>query len=320
MLSTILGQPATVRLLSRLLERGRLPHAVLLEGVPGCGRRTVARALAQAVLCAQLREGDACGECDSCRLCQARNHPDLAETPHDTDPTPLSVDLIREQVTDQAFVSPLVGERRVFVLYGIERLRAEAANALLKVFEEPPPTVRFIATTAQAGAVLRTIRSRTQLYRLQPLLVDDLALVLTRGGVAAADARRRAAMADGSHRDCWGDAVTVPLEPLLQLAREGLRSEWVAAVVAQLPTTVSPAGEIAGLTLAGEQRRTLRRWLQVLSQTLRQDLRDPVQAAQTVERLVRLQRLLHDVAVNIQPRLVIEALGLGESERYLQRG
>ena len=320
MLSSVLGQPGTVRLLSRLLERGRLPHSVLLEGLPGCGRRTLARALARAVLCSAPNDGDACGSCDSCKLVATQGHPDLVETPHDTEAQNLSVDLIREQVADQAFSSPLMGSRRVFILHGIERLRAEAANSLLKVLEEPPAAVRFISTTAMADAVLRTIRSRSQLYRLQPLTSDDLSLILQRNGIAPGEARRRAALGDGSHRDLWSEAVGVPLEPLLHLAREGFRSEWVAAAVQALPAAVSSQGEAAGLTLAGEQRRTLRRWLAALAQELRRDLRhsDPAKAEAASEQLGRLQALQHDVAVNIQPRLVIEALGLGGSERQLR--
>ncbi len=66
-LADVCGNTGIRTLLARLRARGRLPHAVLLEGIPGCGRRTLALALAQSLLCAQSVDGDACGACDSCR-------------------------------------------------------------------------------------------------------------------------------------------------------------------------------------------------------------------------------------------------------------
>lgn len=319
-LAEVVGQGAVARLTARLLARNRLPHAVLFEGVPGCGRRTLALALAQAVLCAEPQAGDACGICASCRMVAAGSHPDLVVTPHDTEPTAPSVDLVREQVAEAAFSSPLVGERRVFILPGIERWNHQAANTLLKVLEEPPPSVRFIATTHQAAAVLRTIRSRCQLYRLQPLSAVDVEQVLMRGGIAAGEAQRRAVAAVGGHRGLWHGAPPIPLEALLRLAREGYRTAWVAEAMELLPTKLAVQAEEAGLTLAGEQRRTVRVWLAALAQALRADLRlGGDEALRTVERIQRLSGLNHDLARNLQPRLILEAIGLGETERLLRR-
>ncbi len=319
-LAEVVGQGAIARLVARLIVRERLPHAVLLEGVPGCGRRTLATAIAQAVLCASPHGGDACGSCPSCRMVLAGSHPDLVSTPHDSAPGSVSVELVRDEIVEAAYASPLVGERRVFLLPGIERWNLPSANALLKVLEEPPAAVRFIATTAQAAGVLRTIRSRAQLYRLQPLTVVDVEQVLIRGGITADEACRRAVAGQGGHRGLWHGAPAIPLEPLLRLAREGYRTVWVAEVVSALPTTVDEADEAAGLTLEGAKRRMVRIWLAALAQALRVDLRlvGP-QAVQAAERLQRITALHHDLARNIQPRLVIEAIGLGELERAVRR-
>jgi DNA polymerase-3 subunit delta' len=319
-LAEVIGQGAVATLTARLQARDRLPHAILLEGVPGCGRRTLATAIAQAVLCASPHQGDACGTCDSCRMVTAGSHPDLVSTPHDTEPTAPSVDLVREQVVEAAFSSPLVGAHRVFILPGIERWNHQAANTLLKVLEEPPSSVRFVATTHQATAVLRTIRSRCQLYRLQPLSAVDVEQVLMRGGIAAGEARRRAVAAVGGHRGLWHGAPPIPLDALLRLAREGYRSALVAEAMALLPLKIDPAAEEAGLTLAAEQRRTVRVWLAALAQALRADLRQGGdEALRTVERIQRLSGLTQDLARNLQPRLILEAIGLGETERLLRR-
>lgn len=319
-LAEVIGQAAVTRLVARLISRDRLPHAVLLEGVPGCGRRTLATAIAQAILCGQPNAGDACGLCDSCRMVAAGSHPDLVATPHDTEALQVSVDLVRDQIVEAGYQSPLLGAHRVFILYGIERWNLQSANALLKLLEEPPASVRFVITTAQASAVLRTIRSRAQLYRLQALTGGEVEQVLLRGGQTAIQARGRAALAVGGHRGLWQGQPLIPLQSLLQLAREGYRTAWVSEALDALPAKLSPEAEAQGITLAAEQRRTVRIWLGALTQALRSDLRAGEQVAvRATERIPRIVALQHDLARNIQPRLVVEAIGLGETERLLRR-
>jgi DNA polymerase-3 subunit delta' len=319
-LADVIGQPAVARLAVRLIARDRLPHAILLEGIPGCGRRTMATAIAQAVLCADRQAGDACGVCPACALVMQGTHPDLVSFGHDRDLATIAVDAVREQIVDAAYATPLVGDRRVFILHGLERWSLQAANALLKVLEEPPASASLVATTANAAAVLRTIRSRSQLYRLQPLAVPDVERILLAGGVPPSEAKRRAAAALGGHRGLWQAAPPIPLEALLHLAREGYRTEWVAEALDLLPTKVDAAAEEAGLTLAGEHRRLLRVWLAALAQALRPDLLAGGDLAErTAERIQRLALLQQDIARNLQARLVIEAIGLAETERLLRR-
>jgi DNA polymerase III delta' subunit len=322
-LDEVIGQPATVRLLRRLIQRQRLPHAILLEGQPGCGRRTLALALAQTILCQQPAAGDACGRCESCRLAIAGNHPDLVSSLHDSQPGSMDADTVRDELVEAVYTSPLIGERRVFVLHGIERWQSTSANALLKALEEPPSSVRFIATTAHSAAVLKTIRSRLQLYRLQTLGADDLERILIRTGIPVEVARSRAAVSGaGSHRGLLRDEVPAPLVALRRLALEGYRTEWVAEALQALPTTLDDTAAASGVTVAAEQRRLLRGWLSLLAQELRGDMRanaDAPLAVQIAERMQRLDRLRGDLARNFQPRLVIEALGLAESDVRLRR-
>ena len=319
-LAEVIGQVAVARLVARLISRDRLPHAVLLEGVPGCGRRTLATAIAQAILCGQPNAGDACGLCDACRMVAAGSHPDLVVTPHDSESVQVSVDLVRDQIIEAGYQSPLLGTHRVFILHSIERWNLASANALLKLLEEPPASVRFVITTAQASAVLRTIRSRAQLYRLQALTAIEVEQVLVRGGLSVAQAHERAALAVGGHRGLWQGQPHIPLQSLLQLAREGYRTAWVSEALEALPAKLSPEAELQGITLAAEQRRSVRIWLGALTQALRGDLRAGGQvAARASERIPRIIGLQHDLARNIQPRLVVEAIGLVETERLLRR-
>jgi len=307
-LRDIIGQPGPVRLLARLVARRRLPHALLLDGLPGCGRRTLALALAGALLCEQPVEGDACGRCTACRLVAAGTHPDLAVLPHDSDAEDYSVDLVRDQAVRPAGESALYGRGRVFVLPGIERLQPAAANALLKVIEEPPAGVYFIMTTAQVAMVLPTIRSRAQVLRLLPLDAVALAGVLVRGGLDPAMAAARAAQGGGSHRGLWNDTSEPPLAELLALVRDGHDSRTIAEVVARLPQDE----EEGGRTLPATQRLACRNWLNALCQQLRGDLAGD-QPAAAVERIERVLVALKDLQRNLNPRLVLEALAIGTS-------
>lgn len=308
-LGEVLGQAPVGRLIARLIARSHLPHALLFEGVPGCGRRTLALAAAHALLCSQRHDGDACGACKSCVLAREGNHPDLVSLPHDSEPSSpedLAVEAVRERIVQQAFESPLLSQCRVFILPGIERLHIAATNALLKVLEEPPAGVYLIMTTASARATLGTIRSRVQLYRLQPLGSADLEKLLRRNGLSDQEAKARAARGLGSHRGLLGEEeYPAPIEQMLALCRGEFSSALVADIVAALPQ--NQPSEESGRTLVGEQRRVCGQWLKALLQSLRSHLLGPsaLAHADLIERVLLLERDLHH---NINPRLVIEAL------------
>jgi DNA polymerase III delta' subunit len=306
-LRDVIGHAGLARLLARLIARGRLPPALLLEGVPGCGRRTLALAIAQAVLCARAKDGDSCGECASCRMVGEGSHPDLVSLPHDSEGDDVGVELVRTAIAEAAYQSPLIAAGRVFILPGVERLNHASANTLLKVLEEPPLGTHLIMTTANAGAVLKTIRSRTQLHRLAPLSTADTERVLMLLGLSAAEARQRAPSAAGSHRGAHHGDVAPPLAAMVRLCREGLDPALVAEVVAGLPQVQREDGE---LTLAGAQRRVLAAWLRALLHELRPGLRSgrALRDADAIERVMQLQR---DVQLYISPQLVVEGLALG---------
>ena len=308
-LAEVIGHSAPRTLLRRLVAAGRLPPALIIEGPAGVGRRTLAQALAQAVLCPQGVEGDACGGCEACSLVAQGNHPDCTVLPSAAEKADLPVDLIRESVVEPATESPLLGHGRVFVIPSAERLKGAGANALLKVLEEPPQGVHLILTAPQAGGLLETIQSRAQVVRVMELATEDIARILERGGVAPAEARRRATLASGSHRGLWArDVDEPPLDDLRALVEGGYDPRVVADVMERLPATAADIPK--GATLAGEQRRILGFWLEALLQDLRRDLRGP-RAALTADRIDRVLRLRGDLGRYIQPRLIVEGLGLG---------
>ncbi|MBA3697423.1 MAG: hypothetical protein H0W78_00960 [Planctomycetes bacterium] len=306
-LREVIGHGGLPRLITRLIVRGRLPHALILEGVAGCGRRTFARAMAQALLCASPSDGDACGECPACQVMAANTHPDCSELPHESTGADLPLDLVREVVVDAAFTSPLMGVAKVFILPGIERLAPAAANTLLKVLEEPPRGTYLIMTTTTAAGVLRTIRSRAQLYRLSPLTAPEVASILARRGLAREEADRLSLMAQGSVRGLDERSAEVPFAALSRLLAGPLDEALVGEVVGQLPKKV---GEEAGeRTLAAEQRRVLARWLDALVQRERMALAG-ADAEVVCDRIDRVLRLQHDLDRHLNPHLVVEGLAL----------
>jgi DNA polymerase-3 subunit delta' len=305
-LAEVLGHVGIARLLARLVDRNRLPHAILIEGVPGCGRRTLGRAAAQALLCSRRERGDACGACESCRLMAAGTHPDAVELPHDSEAGEPSLDLVRDEVVGPAYTSPLMGGTRTFLLPGIERASMAVANTLLKVLEEPPRGTYLIMTTASSAGVLKTIRSRAQLYRLAPLTAGDIARILQDRGVDAETARLRAAAARGGLRGLSDDLAPAPLAAMERLLGEGLHEGVVGEVMGQLPQRLRSE---EGRTLASEQRRVLATWLEALIQHLRPALAGAQGevACDHIERVVRLQQ---DLERHLSPQLVVEGLAL----------
>jgi DNA polymerase-3 subunit delta' len=159
-----------------LAARATLPHALLLHGARGIGKLDFARALAQALLCeAPAVGGHACGACGACAWFDAGAHPDYArvepieaeeregEEGEKADKGKKSTVIKIEQIRDlTAFVNvgSQRGGRKVIVIHPCEALNPNAANALLKSLEEPPPQTQFILVSHRPHQLLATIKSR----------------------------------------------------------------------------------------------------------------------------------------------------------------
>lgn len=177
-------------ILDRLPRVARaLPRALLLAGRPGLGKRATALFLAQSLLCETEREGlRACGTCASCRLYQVGNHPDLrmlevgqeqdSPASNATDEEPgtskkashqILVDRVRTLV-DFVTITSHRGGAKVICVAPAEALHPSAANAILKILEEPPGDTYILLVSHQPERLLPTIRSRC--FRLEFALPD----------------------------------------------------------------------------------------------------------------------------------------------------
>ncbi|NPV93518.1 MAG: DNA polymerase III subunit delta' [Firmicutes bacterium] len=173
--SEIRGQEPAISQLRPAIERGRVGHAYLFYGPKGVGKRTTARVFAQALTCREEPENGGCGKCRTCRNIEGGSYPDLHLVSSEGS---LRMEHT-QQIIRQAFISPLEGERRIFIVLEVEKLTPEAGNNLLKVLEEPPGDSVFILTTTSLPGVLPTIRSRCLPVGFSPLS-DQLVLELVR--------------------------------------------------------------------------------------------------------------------------------------------
>lgn len=148
-------------------RRDRLPHAILLSGPAGLGKRRFARVLAQTLLCTQPEdEGLPCGSCRSCVLYEAGTHPDLMTVEPDEPGKQILIDAIR-RVRDYAALTSQYSKRKVVLIEPAESMNRNAANSLLKTLEEPSAQTVLLLLSAQPALLLPTIRSRCQAVRFR---------------------------------------------------------------------------------------------------------------------------------------------------------
>jgi DNA polymerase III subunit delta' len=177
LLDRIVDQPHAVALLRRALDTGRVAHAYAFVGSEGSGRTATALAFAQAMLCERPRaagpdepHGGACCGCRSCRMVEARTHPDLhviVPTPPASNPKgarAIRIDAVRK-LEQQAALRPVMGARKVFIVDDADRMTGESPEAFLKTLEEPPDRTVLILVLARSRAVPATVLSRCQLIR-----------------------------------------------------------------------------------------------------------------------------------------------------------
>jgi DNA polymerase-3 subunit delta' len=241
-------------------------HAVLLHGLRGVGKKSLALDFAEALLCASPQaDGHGCGECDECRLTAAYSHPDLrwvlpqalaeqllpqvqdeeaiagegtsAESEGEGKSPRASREIRVEQIralSDFLGIAAYRGGRRVVLLAPAEAMNAIAANTVLKMLEEPPPATMFVLVSDALDDVLPTIRSRCVLVQVPAPAPAACLPWLTAQGVAEPAAAL--ALASGAPLAACAEAdAPVPeaaafLYRLLERGPELTEAQIVAAV------------------------------------------------------------------------------------------
>jgi DNA polymerase-3 subunit delta' len=155
------------RLQGRLRSK-TLPHALLITGQPGLGKRRLAFDLATAMLCTAPDDGGvSCGDCRACRLVAQGAHPDFFAVEPEEGKQNILIDQIRA-LGERLSLSSQYGSYRIGLIDPADRMNSAAANALLKTLEEPPANVVLLLTASRPSRLPATIRSRCQQVALAP--------------------------------------------------------------------------------------------------------------------------------------------------------
>ena len=149
-------QEATWSRIESMLEAGRTPHALLLHGPGGIGKRRLAARLAGAILCTGPRTGP-CGACRSCHLLDAGSHPDFLRIEPGEGESVISIGSVRDLIDRFTLAAE---PARVAIVAPAEVMTQAAANAFLKTLEEPAGSATFILASDAPGRLPATIRSR----------------------------------------------------------------------------------------------------------------------------------------------------------------
>ncbi len=165
------GNASIKKQLAADVDAGRFPHALLLEGESGSGRRTLAQIIARAAVCSGAGERP-CGVCEACRKTA---HPDI--TLYGSAGESLTVDMVRE-MRREAVVLPNEAAYRVMILCDAQTMTLQAQNALLKILEEPPKHLLFILICENRTQLLETIRSRCTCVSLGAVAYEEAAPLL----------------------------------------------------------------------------------------------------------------------------------------------
>ena len=181
--SQIVGQEAVVETLRNAVRAERVSHALLFVGPRGTGKTSLARIVAKALNCTDLRDGDPCDACEACVAIREGRAFDLVEIDAASN---RGIDAVRE-LRERIHYPPADLRRKVYILDEAHQITRDAWNALLKSLEEPPPFVVFMFASTEPSGFPPAILSRLQRYDVRRLTIPEIEGKLSR--ILEADGR-----------------------------------------------------------------------------------------------------------------------------------
>ena len=229
-LAEFVGYGDKMEQLMRSVQAGRIVHALLFVGPHGSGKRTVARLLAQSMVCSTAEKP--CGECPACKRFLAGSHPDVKVLRPEK--KSIGVEEIRGLI-DALSLRPYEGGRHIVLIEQADKMTPSAQNALLKTLESPPGEVMFFLITDAPGALLDTIVSRCLTVRFGDVSPELCAQALAARGIEPTRAALLAGMAQGSvgrALEIDGDEAWMALRERVIASLEALRGAASVAAAA----------------------------------------------------------------------------------------
>ena len=180
------GQHSAISYLKAGLESGRISHAYIFSGPDGVGKRITAINFAKALNCDDIKSGESCDQCPSCKKIDSSKHPDIYILSPEEEGGSIKIEDVRAVIKD-VYLKPFEAKRKVYIIEAAQKLKHEAANALLKTLEEPPADSVIILLTENIKALLHTIVSRSQIVKFFPLKLKEVQNILVKDYSLAED-------------------------------------------------------------------------------------------------------------------------------------
>lgn len=257
------GNSGLKKRISQLVDSGRIPNAILLEGENGLGKTTLAKLIANALVCSGEGEKP-CSKCRDCRTFASGGHPDIIVITGQGKTSAISVDAVRE-ISMGAEVLPNQAAYRVYILEDAQNMTVQAQNALLKILEEPPGFLVFILTCTSRFELLETILSRTQTFSLEPPTQEEAFQYLSKQIPSVpVDVLQKTIAA-------WGGNIGKTLEVLQEKGTEGSLSDTVNRVVDCL-TKENEYQLMMALSCFEKNKEQFKRFLSLFDLTVRDAL------------------------------------------------
>ena len=178
----IWGNRRLIHHLRNAVKNEKASHAYLFVGSAGAGKKMLACTFAKYLLCGNRGE-EPCGICESCRVFDSGNHPDVIHVT--SQKKTLGVDEIRAQILETVHIKPYHYEKKVYILQDAHTMTVQAQNALLKTLEEPPSYAVFLLLAETTELFLPTVLSRTVTLKLTPLSEEEICEYLVQKGLTS---------------------------------------------------------------------------------------------------------------------------------------
>lgn len=360
----VIGQQAVKDFLIGSVQKNRLSHALLFQAPEGSGGLPLALAFAQYIVCTNKKEQDACGECGPCKRAAQFIHPDIHFSypviPRKSGDKPLSSDYIKEwrefifkepyantfdwlqfigaenkqgnitaaecsDIIRKFSLKSYESEYKILLMWRPEFLEKEG-NRLLKLIEEPPPKTLFIFVAENPERILSTIRSRTQLVKINGLSVSDITeALMARTEEGEKTARQIAALAEGSYYEALKLTGEISDDFLPELR------QWLNVIIQRKPLALQEWIEQMANPKRGreKQKQFLRFFLNLMEHALRLQYMDNGQlqfpdeerrfaaGLQKTADVVQMQQIIKEldkacyhIERNANPKILFHALSL----------